>query len=103
MGHASQPNVTCKNSSSGHLGQAVFARDGMIDDTEFTFHANPFAMSRVPAVAAVSDRRQYSNLRDRRRSWVEAARCRVCASRTAATAAALDFFCETISPLMDDL
>jgi len=51
-------------------------------------------MSGSPAVAAVYDRRQYSNLRDRRRSFLEAARYRACASRTAATVAILDFLCK---------
>src|SRR5207302_7838503 len=53
-------------------------------------------MSGSPAVAAVYDRRQYSNLRDRRRSFLEAARYRACASRTAATVAILDFLCKAV-------
>src|SRR5438309_11634307 len=51
-------------------------------------------MSGSPAVAAVYDRGQYSNLRDRRRSFLEAARYRACASRTDATVAILDFLCK---------
>src|SRR5438132_5903704 len=51
-------------------------------------------MSGSPAVAAVYHRRQYSNLRDRRRPFLEAARYRACASRTAATVAILDFLCK---------
>ena len=41
-------------------------------------------ISSSPTLAVVYDGRQYGKLRDRRRSFVEAARYRPCASRTAA-------------------